>query len=324
MKELKDVMQNSLKIMFTGILMYIISFLIIPFGCVILVGEWFWNLEGSLAVLFPIFSIISEIIITVVSMKKVKDWKIIFYWLMGDLLYCCLIAVYHPPGIYGIGERGALFSTENTYETDMFELMVSLGAVFIIQVLVGIMVGISRLIKKWKVSYKQEKLQKPDRKVGNIFNDLEMSDISSNSFFIKFMLSVGITLLLFIAAFLMQYFFDSVDSLCEIVLLLLEVISIVAIWSKKHRRVCNRYLYIVGTILCEIILLIMIWSRHIGERERDYLLGGNSEFDSTGAIAELVPAFAGAVIIAVLIRLIVRLCQLVKRLIKKHKNEWLE
>lgn len=319
MKEIQDVIIDSLKIMFLGILMYIVSFLIIPFSGVIF-GIW---IGDGLAM---IFSLIAIIIITVVGLKKVRDWKIIFYWLMGDLLYCCLIAVYHLPGLYGIGERGAgekgslLFSTINTYETDMFELMASLGGVFIIQVLVGMVVGLSRLMKKWKASCKQNKLQKADKKAGNLFDNPQMTDIKSNSFLIKCVLSVGITLLLFATAFLMQYFFDIFDSLREIGLLLLEVISIIAIWSKKHRKGYNTYLYIFGTVLVEIVLLIILWFRHIGESELKHLLGGYSEFDNIGAITELVPAFAGAVIILILIRLAVGLCQLVKRLIRKYKS----
>lgn len=311
MKEIQDVIKDSLIIMFLGILMYIVSFLIIPFSGVIF-GIW---IGDGLAM---ISSLIAIIIITVVGLKKVRDWKIIFYWLMGDLLYCCLIAVYHLPGLYGIGERGALFSPEYTYETDMFELMASLGGVFIIQVLVGMVVGLSRLIKKWKVSCKQNKLQKADKKAGNLFDNPQMTDIKCNSFLIKCVLSVGITLLLFATAFLMQYFFDIIfDFLREIGLLLLEVISIIAIWSKKHRKGYNTYLYIFGTVLVEIVLLIILWSRHIGENELKYLSG---EFDSISAMTEIVPAFAGAVIILILIRLAVGLCQSVKTLIRKCKS----
>lgn len=320
MKEIQDKIRDSLIIMFLGIHMYIFSFLIIPFSGVIF-GIW---IGDGLAM---IFSLIAIIIITVVGLKKVRDWKIIFYWLMGDLLCCCLIAVYHLPGLYGIGERGAgekgslLFSTINTYETDMFELMASLGGVFIIQVMVGMVVGLSRLIKKWKASCKQDKLQKADKKDGNLFDNPQMTDTKSNSFLIKCVLSVGITLLLFATAFLMQYFFGIVlDFLREIGLLLLEVISIIAIWSKKHRKGYNTYLYIFGTVLVEIVLLIILWSRHIGESELKYLLGGYSEFDSIGTITEIVPAFAGAVIILVLIRLAIGLCHLVKSLIKKCKS----
>lgn len=105
MKELKNVIKDSLKIMFLGIFMYLVSFWIIPLGYkvfVFLFGMWVVDLEGYLIFL----SWFLQGIITVVGLKKVKDWKIIFYWLTGDLLYCCLIAVYHLPGnIWNWSER---------------------------------------------------------------------------------------------------------------------------------------------------------------------------------------------------------------------------
>lgn len=124
----------------------------------------------------------------------------------------------------------------------------------------------------------------------------------------------------FLTVFLKEYFFGYFDFLLEMGGFLLEIISLIAIWSKKHRRGYNTYLYILGTILVEIILLIMIWSGHMGEREREYLLSYHFEFNSMDVLAELVPAFAGAVIIVVLIRLVVGLCQLVKTLIRKYKS----
>lgn len=310
MNELKDVIKDSLKIMLLGIFMYVVSFWIIPFGCIIFLV---YNLDGFLIFI----SWISQGIIAVVGMKKVKDWKIIFYWLMGDLLYCCLIAVYHLPGLYGIGVRGSLFSPENTYETDMFELMLALGEVFIIQILVGMVMGLSRLIKKWKTSHVLKKKEKAggslDLKTGNLPDNTEIADIKSNSFLIKCILSVGITLLIFVATFLKEYFYGFYDFLLEVGAFFLEIISLIAIWSKKHRKGYNTYLYILGTILFEIILLIMIWSRQMGEREREYLLVDHFEFDSMYVIDGLVPAFAGAVIIVVLISLVVGLYQLVKK-----------
>lgn len=307
MKEIQD----SLKIMLLGILMYIVSFLIIPFGCFLV-----YSLAG-------IFSLISDFIIAVVGMKKVKDWKIIFYWLMGDLLYCCLIAVYHLAGLYGIGVRGSLFSPENTYETDMFELMLALGEVFITQVLVGMVLGLSRLIKKWKTSHVLKKMEKAggssDIKTGNLPDNMEISDIKSNNFLIKCTLSAGITILLLAVMFLMEYFFGILDFLRAMGVFLLGIISLIAIWSKKHRKGYNTYLYIFGMILFEIILLIMIWSRQMAESEKEYLLINQLEFNIMDVISELVPGFAGAVIIVVLISLVVGLCQLVKRY--KNRNE---
>ncbi|MBD5089969.1 MAG: hypothetical protein HDT30_14375 [Clostridiales bacterium] len=322
MKEIQDVIKHSLKIMLLGIFMYIVSFWIIPLGYkvfVFLFGIWVVDLEGCLIFI----SWISQGIIVAISMRKVRDWKIIFYWLMGDLLYCCLIAVYHPPGLYGIGVRGTLFSSEYTFETSMFDLMLALAQVVIIQVWVEMVVGISRLIKRWRISHNFEKLEKPNIKSGNSPYNLEKSNIKSNSFLVKCMLSVGITLLLFVVAFLKEYFFGFFDFWLEVGVFLLEIISIIAIWSNKHIRGYNIYLYILGTILFEIILLITIWSGHMGEIEREYLLAYHFEFDNMDVVSEflseLVAAFAGAVIIVVLIRLVVGLYQLIKR--HKSRNE---
>ena len=316
MNELKDVIKDSLKIMLLGIFMYVVSFWIIPFGCIIFLV---YNLDGFLIFI----SWISQGIIAVVGMKKVRDWKIIFYWLMGDLLYCCFIAVYHLPGLYGIGVRGSLFSPENTNETDMFELMLALGVVFIIQVLVGMVVALSRLIKKWKTSHDFKKMEKAggssDIKTGNLPDNMEISDIKSNNFLIKCILSAGITILLLAVMFLMEYFFGILDDFRVMGVFLLEIISLIAIWSKKHRKGYNTYLYILGMILFEIILLIMIWSRQMAESEKEYLLINQLEFNIMDVISELVPGFAGAVIIVVLISLVVGLCQLVKRY--KNRNE---
>lgn len=83
----------------------------------------------------------------------------------------------------------------------MFELMLALAEVVIIQVFVGMVVGLSRLIKKWRTSHSLKKMERSgdssDIKTGNLPNNMEMSDIKSNNFLIKCMLSVGITILLF-------------------------------------------------------------------------------------------------------------------------------
>ena len=146
---MKVVIKDSLKIMFLGIIMYIVSFWVIPLCYLILeilFGEWVMDLEE-----YAIFlSWISQVVIAVIGTRKVRNWKIIFYWLMGDLLYCCCIAIYHLPGWYGIGKRGSLFSPQYTCETSMFELMFALVQVVIIQIFVGMIVGFLRLVKMKK------------------------------------------------------------------------------------------------------------------------------------------------------------------------------
>lgn len=127
-------------------------------------------------------------------------------------------------------------------------------------------------------------------------------------------LSIGMTLLIFVLDLMMQYYGDILGVIREIGAVLLEIISLIAIWSKKHRKAYQTYLYIVGVLLFECILLITIWSRKISENERLYVMLG---FDDISIIIdEMVAGFVGAVMIMIPIAIVIG----IYRLVKKYKQ----
>ena len=127
-------------------------------------------------------------------------------------------------------------------------------------------------------------------------------------------LSIGMTLLIFVLDLMMQYYGDILGVIREIGAVLLDIISLIAIWSKKHRKAYQTYLYIVGVLLFECILLITIWSRKISENERLYVMLG---FDDISIIIdEMVAGFVGAVMIMIPIAIVIG----IYRLVKKYKQ----
>lgn len=127
-------------------------------------------------------------------------------------------------------------------------------------------------------------------------------------------LSIGMTLLIFVLDLMMQYYGDILGVIREIGAFLLEIIFLIAIWSKKHRKAYQTYLYIVGVLLFECILLITIWSRKISENERLYVMLG---FDDISIIIdEMVAGFVGAVMIMIPIAIVIG----IYRLVKKYKQ----
>ena len=73
----------------------------------------------------------------------------IFYWIVGDIVYCLLIFLYHPKGIYGIGLSGIL-ETHYRESNVPFHILIQFILFVVIQLIICGLVQIIKIIKNKK------------------------------------------------------------------------------------------------------------------------------------------------------------------------------
>lgn len=141
--------KKQIKIMTLCLVMYAIHFLIVPAAmyAVDLMLEPFITSNrypsGDEAY-FILY--VSAFCIPAIGMYKVSGC--IIYWLIGDILYCLMVFIYHPAGAYGIGQRGMFAATVSTRETDIFDLICMFVLVAVAQIIAEIVVAIIKFVRK--------------------------------------------------------------------------------------------------------------------------------------------------------------------------------
>ena len=141
--------KKQIKIMTLCLVMYAIHFLIVPAAmyAVDLILEPFITSNrypsGDEAY-FILY--VSVFCIPAIGMYKVSGC--IIYWLIGDILYCLMVFIYHPAGAYGIGERGFLTGAVYTSDTDFFELIITFIFLVVMQIIAEIIVAIIKFVRK--------------------------------------------------------------------------------------------------------------------------------------------------------------------------------
>ena len=129
--------KKQVKIILWCMVMYIFNFLIAPFVFV----DWYPNTNESSFILA-----ILTFCITFIGTLKVSGCM--FYWLIGDILYCLMIVIYHPAGAYGIGQSGIFPPISYTHETHIIKLIVQFIFVVLVQI-VAVTVGtIIKVVRK--------------------------------------------------------------------------------------------------------------------------------------------------------------------------------
>lgn len=152
---------KQIKIIFMCLIMYIVDFLAIPaimyavdLSLPPFVSASHYPASNEIGFLLDM----SIFCITMIGMFKISGC--IIYWLIGDILYCFMIFIYHPAGAYGIGERGMFADAVYTRETNIFEIICMFVLVAVVQSIVAIIVAIVKFVRKMMMKDSDSTMQR--------------------------------------------------------------------------------------------------------------------------------------------------------------------
>ncbi|NLK94147.1 MAG: hypothetical protein GX275_02985 [Clostridiales bacterium] len=124
-----------IKIIILLIIMYVIDFIIAPN----IFKSQYPNNDGAALIYYG--SIIGSAII---GMFMISNF--LGYWIIGDIIYCLLIYLNHPKGIYGIGMSG-IFDRKYREDTVLFHIFIQFAILLIIQIIISVLVKLIKFIK---------------------------------------------------------------------------------------------------------------------------------------------------------------------------------